>query len=457
VAPQSVLHLADGQLTEVEDAGREHRVGPGLDSGRKVGGGARSTAGDQGHADLPPDGLDQGQVEAIPGAVGVHRVEQDLPGAQLGRPHAPRDRVKACPTATAMGGHLELAGSRTRSVASTPDISRQHEDLRTETIRDIGNQAWAGYRCGIDSHLVGPRAEQKIHVSNLAHAPTDGQRDEDLLGGPADHLIGRLSVAAAGGDVKKGQLVSALLVITFGQLNGIAGIAQVLEVDPLDHSTGVNIKAGDDPYRDTHPASLPSVYHRVWALYSPDMHITAADEAIAAALLIINRARTRCGTTKVVAVDGPSGAGKTDFAAALAEHLPSAQLLHMDDLYPGWNGLAKAVADLHDQILAPLANGQQAAYRRWDWEHDRPAEWHSLPARDLLLVEGVGSGSAPGWQLESALIWLEADHDERFRRAVERDGESYLPHWRRWAACEDDLFAVDGTRSRADLIIDTSP
>src|SRR5674476_488189 len=73
------------------------------------------------------------------------------------------------------------------------------------------------------------------------------------------------------------------------------------------------------------------------------MHITAADETIAAALLIIDRAQTRCGTTKVVAVDGPSGAGKTDFAAALADRLASPQLLHMDDLYPGWDGLRQAV------------------------------------------------------------------------------------------------------------------
>jgi len=187
------------------------------------------------------------------------------------------------------------------------------------------------------------------------------------------------------------------------------------------------------------------------------MHITAADEPIAAALLTISRAQTRCGSTKVIAIDGPSGAGKTDFAAALAERLPSAQLLHMDDLYPGWDGLEQAVADVHDQILAPLARGEQAAYRQWDWARDRYGEWHSLPATSLLLVEGVGSGAGPGRQFTSALIWLEADRDVRFRRAFERDGESYLPHWQRWAAHEEALFAVDGTRRRADLIIDTSP
>jgi energy-coupling factor transporter ATP-binding protein EcfA2 len=187
------------------------------------------------------------------------------------------------------------------------------------------------------------------------------------------------------------------------------------------------------------------------------MHITAPDEAIAAALQVINRVQELCGTTKVVAVDGPSGAGKTDFATALAERLPNAQLLHMDDLYPGWEGLGQAVTDVHDRVLAPLARGEQAGYRRWDWEHDRYAEWHHLVATELLLVEGVGSGAKPGWQFESALIWLEADRDERFRRGIERDGELYLPYWQHWAALEEALFAGDGTRGRANLIINTSP
>jgi uridine kinase len=187
------------------------------------------------------------------------------------------------------------------------------------------------------------------------------------------------------------------------------------------------------------------------------MHITAPDEAIATALLIINRAQARCGSTKAVAIDGPSGAGKTDFAAALTARLPGALLLHMDDLYAGWDGLAQAVTDLHDHVLAPLARGEQAAFRRWDWEHGSYVGWQPLLPTNFLLVEGVGAGANPGWQLESALIWLEADRDERFRRGIGRDGESYRPHWRQWATLEEALFAVDGTRDRADLIIDTSP
>jgi len=178
---------------------------------------------------------------------------------------------------------------------------------------------------------------------------------------------------------------------------------------------------------------------------------------LSAALSVISAAQPRCGASTVVAIDGHSGAGKTDFAAALAKRLPGAHLLHMDDLYPGWDGLDQAVATLHEQVLTPLSRGERASYRRWDWEHDRYAGWQSLPVTNLVLVEGVGSGAGPGAKLESVLIWLEADPGVRFLRGIERDGEPYLAHWHRWAAHEDALFAVDGTRSRADLIMDTSP
>lgn len=187
------------------------------------------------------------------------------------------------------------------------------------------------------------------------------------------------------------------------------------------------------------------------------MHFTAVDEAITEALLAIGKAQPRCGATTVVAIDGPSGAGKTHFTAALAERIPSAGVLHMDDMYPGWDGLKQAVADLHDQILAPIARGEQAAYQAWDWEHERYGRWHTLSPTHLLLVEGVGSASGRNSQLESMLVWLEADFETRFRRSVERDGEAYLSQWQRWAAQEEAMFLADATRDRADLILDTTP
>ncbi len=191
-------------------------------------------------------------------------------------------------------------------------------------------------------------------------------------------------------------------------------------------------------------------------VYSPDMHIRGLDEAVTAALRVIAEAQPRCGETKVVAVDGPSGAGKTHFTAALAERLPGAYVVHMDDLYPGWDGLDQAVADLHSGVLAPIARGEPATYRQWDWERERYAGSHSLPATRLLIVEGVGAGAGTNADLESALIWLEADRAVRFQRGIQRDGEAYRRHWARWATQEEALFLADGTRARADLILDTT-
>src|SRR5665647_1872439 len=255
---KSILHLADGELTEMEDTGGEHSVGPCVDRGSEVGDGARATTGDQGHADLSPNGRDELQVEAVLSDVSVHRVEQDLPRAQLGGPCAPLDRVHPRPLPTTVGSHLELASGRTRSVAPTPDVSGQDQDLAAEAIRDVGDQIRTGDGGGVDSHLVSPRAQQSVHIVNRAHTPAHGQWDEHLLGGPAHNIQGGLAIATAGGDIEEGQLVGTLLLIALCQLDGITRITQVLEVDPLDDAAGVDVKAGDDPYRDTHPVSLAS-------------------------------------------------------------------------------------------------------------------------------------------------------------------------------------------------------
>lgn len=182
------------------------------------------------------------------------------------------------------------------------------------------------------------------------------------------------------------------------------------------------------------------------------------------ALVELARGRPpRTRRTRIIAVDGPSGSGKTTSAIAIQRLLEraqapdaSVQVIHMDDLYPGWDGLADAVSRLQKWIIDPLARGEPAAYRRYDWDAGRYAEWHAVPAADWLVVEGVGSGSRGPARCCAALLWVEADPSERLRRGLDRDGETYAPHWRRWADQESALFGAEGTRERADPIIDTT-
>lgn len=166
------------------------------------------------------------------------------------------------------------------------------------------------------------------------------------------------------------------------------------------------------------------------------------------------------GRTRVVAVDGPSGAGKTSFARVLAERAarrrgPTPPLVQMDEIYPGWDGLAQAVPLLVGKVLEPLAQGYPAAFRRWDWEAGRWGTLVAVPLGDLVIVEGVGCGSRAARPFLGALVWVEAAPQVRLARGLARDGEAYRPHWERWAEQEQALFAAEGTRERADLVLTT--
>ncbi len=178
----------------------------------------------------------------------------------------------------------------------------------------------------------------------------------------------------------------------------------------------------------------------------------------AAVVEVVRLVRARppaCGPVRVVAVDGPSAAGKSTFATALATAL-DAQVLHIDDLVPGWDGLADVVPLVTTQVLEPLSRGEAAAYRRWSWVRDRWVGMTTVPATALLVLEGVGSSARPAGDYASVCVWVEARRDVRFERGIARDGEAYRPNWERWAAQEDALFAADGTRARADLLLETS-
>jgi uridine kinase len=185
--------------------------------------------------------------------------------------------------------------------------------------------------------------------------------------------------------------------------------------------------------------------------------MTATVLRIAALAERVRDGPARCGDTRLVCVDGPSGAGKSTLASRLAAALGDPPVLHMDDLYPGWDGLAAAVPLLYEQVVAPLAARRPARYRRYDWDRGEFAETRRLGRPAVLVVEGVAAGARPVAPYTSLLVWVEASRAERLRRGIARDGETYRPQWARWAAQEAAHFAADGTRDRADLRVDGEP
>lgn len=169
-------------------------------------------------------------------------------------------------------------------------------------------------------------------------------------------------------------------------------------------------------------------------------------------------ARRTEGSTVLVGVDGRSGSGKTRLTQRLAAELspePQVAVVHLDDLYPGWDGLAEALPVLCRDVVAPLRTrpARAASFRSWDWHRSAPGLRITVPSTPVVLVEGVGVLASPCAHDLDLRVWLEAPVDVRRARALERDREVFAPHWERWAAQEDDLFGPWPARPEADLVV----
>lgn len=159
----------------------------------------------------------------------------------------------------------------------------------------------------------------------------------------------------------------------------------------------------------------------------------------------------------LLAIDGRSGAGKSTLATALLDALLAdgvdAELFRLEDLYPGWDGLRAGIDAYVLDVLTPLTEGRTAEWSPWDWASDAPASLtRSTRPAGVVLCEGVGAGAAPARALLDATLTLRAAATDRKRRALARDGETYRPHWERWAAQEEALPAVPD--AAGDLTLD---
>ena len=179
-------------------------------------------------------------------------------------------------------------------------------------------------------------------------------------------------------------------------------------------------------------------------------------EELGALAARVRASEPRLGRTRLVCIDGHSGSGKTTLAARLADALGGPMVVHLDDLYEGWSGLPGMWGRLRDQVLLPLAAGRPGRYQRWDWDLSRWADWHDVPAADVLIVEGVGAAQRAADGFAAVKIWVDAPEERRLARGLARDGIAMRDRWLAWQADEAEHFAAEDTAARADTRVDGS-
>ncbi|HLH47158.1 MAG TPA: hypothetical protein VKV25_08365 [Acidimicrobiales bacterium] len=165
----------------------------------------------------------------------------------------------------------------------------------------------------------------------------------------------------------------------------------------------------------------------------------------------------RTGGSRIVAVDGWSGSGKTSLAAWLAPAL-GAPCVALEDLVAGWHGLARSVRLGAEQVTAPLAAGRPARWRRWDWSAGAWGEEAVLEPAPVVVLEGCGAASAPVRPYLAASVWLDVEEGERVRRLRARpDWAGYEPWADAWAAQEAALRCADDPVAVSDVVVVDRP
>jgi uridine kinase len=183
----------------------------------------------------------------------------------------------------------------------------------------------------------------------------------------------------------------------------------------------------------------------------------SADVVTAIAAAVARRAAVN--GIRIIGVDGPSGSGKSVLAGRLSTMM-AAPVVEIDD-FVSWDCFAGWWPRFEEQVLSPLLAGRDAVYqaRDWnDWHGSSLGEWKTLPWSPTVVLEGVTCTRRETIGRLAYAVWVEAPAGLRLARGMTRDadfaGRDEL--WRRWMREEDAFFAADGTRARADVIVDTS-
>jgi uridine kinase len=185
-------------------------------------------------------------------------------------------------------------------------------------------------------------------------------------------------------------------------------------------------------------------------------------ESFSALATLVLARPARLGGTRLVAVDGPSGVGKSVFAGHLADAIRrdgvEVPVVHTDDLLDGWADQVTFWPRLEEWVLEPLRAGRAGGYRRYDWHRGRfGQEWIPVPPAPVVLVEGVTAARAEIRPELTLSVFLTAPARLCLARSVARDGEAMRAHFEEWQVGEQRHFAADGTADQADLVVDGAP
>ncbi|HEY5095710.1 MAG TPA: hypothetical protein VII69_11380 [Candidatus Eremiobacteraceae bacterium] len=193
--------------------------------------------------------------------------------------------------------------------------------------------------------------------------------------------------------------------------------------------------------------------------------MTRASDTIIAEIQLLLSVRD---TPLAVALDGRSGAGKSNLAAAIAVAL-GGSVVDADDFFTNgpdaeWEARSTEakVADALDwrrlraQALEPLLAGQVASWHPFNFltRIGLDDRLETCAPSAVIILDGAYCSRPELADLIDFSVLVEAQDEVRQKRLIAREGEDFMRSWHAiWDAAEDHYFAHVRPRESFDLIV----
>lgn len=161
------------------------------------------------------------------------------------------------------------------------------------------------------------------------------------------------------------------------------------------------------------------------------------------------------GNTRILAIDGPAGAGKSTLAGHLVKTLSplgSVYVIHMDWIYAGWeSALDNSLTEKLQAILNALKNRAPIDLEIYNWYSGKFDQVRQIPNSEFLVIEGVGAAQKIMRDAGATTIWIEIEPEVGMKRVLLRDGDAIAEQMQGWLKTQREYFHRDLTPESTDF------